>query len=129
LNVETRFGPDIENGTPYFGLFSRSKPPELPAITLGSNLASKHPAVIAAHLAHEATHAKWYRKGSIDQEFDAYETEAYVWSFLVASDSSLHMYDDDQLYGVCDMISAGKEEARVKIRDRYTNLPEHDNAT
>lgn len=86
-------------------------------ITLGSDLTSTSPGVLAAHLAHEGTHVQWNQAGSVEQEYHAFEAQAQVWNLLRGSEA------DSQCDWVSEIIGSGEIEAKTEIRLRYWWLP------
>lgn len=89
------------------------------AITIDHSQSEMSPAVLAAHLAHEGTHVQWYTPDSIDQEYDAFKTEAAVW------DTGKGIETNEQCDWVSDMIGKGEADAKRQIRKLYPYLPEN----
>lgn len=89
-------------------------------ITLCHSLLARAIEVIAPHLAHEATHALWYRPSSIDQEYQAFKAQAEVWSMLKNG------CDDEQNDEVQRMVDWGEHEFKEELRgwDSYSEYPE-----
>lgn len=87
-------------------------------IVINEGLKDASPNVIAAHLAHEGTHAQWNRTDSIDQEYHAFKAEAEVWDELKGDEH------DKQCDWVSGMIALGEKRAKEIIRRYYPNLPE-----
>jgi len=94
--------------------------PNTNEITLDESLRDADPSVLAAHLAHEGTHAQWFAQGidhdSIDQEYHAEKNEAAVWE-AVKGDKT-----DDQCDFISEEISQGEADAKMHIRQRYPYL-------
>ena len=94
-------------------------------ISISEDYRDRDPSVIAAHMAHEGTHAQWYGQGldnSIDQEYHAFKNEKEVWDATKGDNT------DDQ----CDWVSnelMDQDEADAKMLLRqmrsYRNLPEY----
>jgi hypothetical protein len=93
-------------------------------ITIHENLKDASPAVLAAHLAHEGTHAGWdkpYRTDSladfaddyIDEEYHAHRAQAEVWDDLTGEKR------DQQCDAVNALIAMGEDDAKSDIRARY----------
>ncbi len=87
-------------------------------IVINEGLEDASPNVIAAHLAHEGTHAQWNRTDSIDQEYHAFKAEAEVWDELRGSE---HNMQCDWVNGV---IALGERRAKDEIRRFYPDLPD-----
>ena len=87
-------------------------------IILSVDLMRCSPAIIATHLAHEATHVKWFRRRSLAQECDAYKTQAIVWIQLRGKCE--FDYQNDRILG---MMLDGEDTLKKWIMKRYSNLP------
>jgi hypothetical protein len=86
-------------------------------IVLSRELVGRSAAVIATHLAHEATHVKWSRRGSIEQEFDAFKTQVIVWVQLGKDEL------DRQNDAIRGMMLDGEEALKNWIKVKYHGLP------
>jgi len=106
-----RFGGTGEDTIAYFD-------PGNNEIVINEALKGASPNVIAAHLAHEGTHAQWNRPNSVDQEYHAFKAEAETWNRLKGSEH------DDQCDEVSSFIALGEREAKDIIRRYYPDLPE-----
>lgn len=110
-------GTRVRFGTPVAGAIAHYDPEEN-EIVIAEPLWGASTAVLAAHVAHEATHVQWDYVDSIDQEYHAFAAQAAVWAQLRESEA------DEQSDWVSWMISLGKAEAKRHIRRYYPNLPE-----
>ncbi len=89
-------------------------------ITLCQSLSDRPPQIIAPHLAHEATHAAWYRPSSIDQEYHAFKAQAEVWSALKNG------LEDDPNDEVQARVGWGEHACKQDLRSwpGYSDYPE-----
>lgn len=93
-------------------------------ITISEDYREADPSVLAAHLAHEGTHAQWFGQGlpnSIDQEYHAFKNEKEVWDTLKDEKS------DDQCDWVSEFMSQDEADAKQLLRqmNSYSHLPEY----
>lgn len=97
--------------------------PNTNEILLSEKLKDAPPNVLAAHLAHEGTHADWFARGiqdnSIDQEYNAFLNEKKVWD-QVKGDTV-----DDQCDAVSQIMSQSEADAKSTLRRYYPELPEY----
>jgi len=94
--------------------------PAANTITIHERLKKASPAILAAHLAHEGTHARFGSKSnSIDEEYQAFKAQAEVWDELKGNQS------DDQCDAVSNLIAKGERYAKREIRRLYRGLPEY----
>lgn len=97
--------------------------PNTNEILLSEKLKDAPPNVLAAHLAHEGTHADWFARGiqqdSIDQEYNAFLNEKKVWDQVKG----------DTVDGQCDWVnqfmSQSEADAKSVLRFYYPELPEY----
>jgi hypothetical protein len=115
-NVGVKFGETYEGAVAQFD-------PNRNEITLDESLRDADPSVLAAHLAHEGTHAQWFAQGidhdSIDQEYHAEKNETAVWDEIKGENI------DDQCDFISNEIAQGEADAKLHIRQRYKGLYEH----
>jgi len=94
--------------------------PKTNEITIDESLKDADPSVLAAHLAHEGTHAQWSAQGidhdSIDQEYHAEKNETAVWDEIKGDKT------DNQCDFISEEIAQGEADAKMQIRQRYPNL-------
>jgi hypothetical protein len=114
-NVGIKFGQTEQNAVAQFD-------PNTKEITLNESLRGADTSVLAAHLAHEGTHAQWDAQGkhnSINQEYHAFKNESDVWE-QVKGDTEDPRCDD-----VSKLISMGEGNAKLIIsrQKSYQDLP------
>lgn len=111
--------------------------PDTHEILLNLSLFNGPAEIIAAILAHEATHlADHLGSGdmdfdSISEEHDAFYNEAMVWEELTKDKTFKNLSEGSQANvdtqnDNLNMIKKGEEAAREELRQRYPNIPEED---
>ena len=93
-------------------------------ITISEDYRDADPLVLAAHLAHEGTHAQWFGQGlsdSIDQEFHAFKNQKEIWDSIKGDKT------DKQCDGVSEFMSQDEADVKLLLRqmESYSNLPEY----
>lgn len=117
LGTELLFAlPDELEQRGCFAIFDKT----INRITLCHSLFAHPPEIIAPHLAHEATHALWYRPSSIEQEFQAFKAQADLWAQVRGE------LRNDQNDEVLMLIGQGESAFKDDLRgwSPYSGYPE-----
>ncbi len=95
-------------------------------ITISESEKDASPAVLAAHLAHEGTHAGWdqpcrtdlfdsFAEDYVNEEYHAFLAQDQVWQMLKGEET------DKQCDWVSALIGKGEADAKAEIRQMYFN--------